>query len=264
MFGLKGLLMRILNSDFSLESFFERLKVEQSLLLLDYDGTLAPFHVDPAKAVPYPGVIGLLEKILESTRTRLVIISGRAIDSLLPLLPLSSLPEIWGCHGGERQTAQKRSTQLLSEKQQQGVCIVQELVRKTASENRCEIKPLSIAVHWRGCSETEIERVIQSLQFECDLYDLERHEFDGGIEFRAPGVDKGGAIETLLQEVGPNCPVAYAGDDATDEHAFEALGDRGLKILVRKEIRPTLADIQLEPPGALLEFLERWALAVTS
>ena len=32
-------------------------------LLLDYDGTLAPFHIDPAEARPYPGVEPLLDRI---------------------------------------------------------------------------------------------------------------------------------------------------------------------------------------------------------
>jgi len=254
--------MQLLNPKFSLEEFLKKLEVERSLLLLDYDGTLAPFQIDPEKAVPYPGVVERLEKIMESARTRLIIVSGRAIDSLLPLLPLDPLPEIWGCHGGERLVAGKKSVKALSEKQQQGILTAKELVRGTASENRCEIKPLSIAVHWRGCSKEEIAAVRRVLQIDATPYDLEKHEFDGGIEFRIKDMNKGGAISTIKKEVGSAPLLAYAGDDATDEEAFEALGSRGLKILVRKEFRSTLADIQLIPPKELLAFLDRWIDAV--
>ena len=36
-------------------------KAPAALLMLDYDGTLAPFRVDPAQARPYPGIAETLE-----------------------------------------------------------------------------------------------------------------------------------------------------------------------------------------------------------
>jgi len=51
---------------------------------------------------------------------------------------------------------------------------------------------------------------------------------------------------------------AYLGDDLTDEDAFKQLGQRGLKVLVRKVLRDTLADIWLEPPDELIWFLKKW------
>jgi len=52
--------------------------------------------------------------------------------------------------------------------------------------------------------------------------------------------------------------MAYLGDDITDEDAFQALGNRGLKVLVRQEPRQTLADIQIKPPDDLFKFLDKW------
>jgi trehalose-6-phosphatase len=69
------------------------------------------------------------------------------------------------------------------------------------------------------------------------LTPMELLEFDGGIEMRMPGRDKGDAVRTILDEIGPEAPVAYLGDDATDERAFLALGTRGLSVLVRPESR---------------------------
>jgi trehalose-phosphatase len=72
------------------------------LLLLDYDGTLAPFYSDRYKAFPYQGVTELLQTIMGLERTRIVLVSGRRAAELPPLLGLSQAPEIWGSHGLER------------------------------------------------------------------------------------------------------------------------------------------------------------------
>ena len=65
-------------------SFFARLaRAPRAALLLDYDGTLAPFHVDPAQALPYPGVRTALDALIEQTDTRVVIVSGRWTRDLL-------------------------------------------------------------------------------------------------------------------------------------------------------------------------------------
>src|ERR1700722_3211344 len=73
-----------------------------SALLLDYDGTLSPFCLDPQKALPYPGVTALLQEVILNRRTRVVIITGRNALEVIPLLAVHPSPEIWGCHGLER------------------------------------------------------------------------------------------------------------------------------------------------------------------
>ncbi|MGA9496385.1 MAG: hypothetical protein WBV41_11045, partial [Terriglobales bacterium] len=47
----------------------------QSALLLDYDGTLAPFHTQRDQAYPYPGVALILQEIVRNGRTRVVVIT---------------------------------------------------------------------------------------------------------------------------------------------------------------------------------------------
>src|SRR5689334_11644122 len=46
-------------------------------LLLDYDGTLAPFRADRMLAVPYPGVRAALAPLVGRPRHHLAIVSGR-------------------------------------------------------------------------------------------------------------------------------------------------------------------------------------------
>ena len=71
-------------------------------MLLDYDGTLAPFRVDRFRARPWAGVRELLAGIQNQGRTRMVVVSGRPAEEILPLLALEPAPEVWGLHGSER------------------------------------------------------------------------------------------------------------------------------------------------------------------
>ena len=48
------------------------------------------------------------------------------------------------------------------------------------------------------------------------------------------------------------------GDDLTDEDAFKAIKDNGLGILVRKKYRNSAADVWLQPPDQLMQFLNYW------
>src|SRR5581483_3447129 len=94
--------MRLLKDEISLNTFFYTLQKKPSLLFLDYDGTLSPFKIDPLEATPYPGVMELIGKIMQEGKTKVVIVSGRAMQDLIPLISMVPLPELWGSHGGER------------------------------------------------------------------------------------------------------------------------------------------------------------------
>ena len=85
------------------ESFLENVaRSPRSLLMLDFDGTLAPFQMDRGKAFPYPGIKSVLQEILEIGKTRVVIVSGRDATDLIPLLAVEPHPEVWGLHGLQR------------------------------------------------------------------------------------------------------------------------------------------------------------------
>src|ERR1700755_1492520 len=60
----------------------------ERVLMLDYDGTLAPFHARPELAVPYPEASAALRDIVRAGGTRVVIVSGRPADEVPPLLGL--------------------------------------------------------------------------------------------------------------------------------------------------------------------------------
>jgi len=258
--------MRILKPSIHLKDFFEKLaKASNAVLMLDYDGTLAPFKIDPKEAFPYEGVEMRLNKIIRSN-TRVVIISGRAIKDLIFLLSMDPLPEIWGSHGAERlKKGNVYSQAQVGQEVYEGLAQAKMRLATYIDPSRCEFKPLSMAVHWRGLSEDKIkqisENILQDWTNLLESHRLEIHAFDGGLELRPQGINKGIAVDVILKDAGPDFAAAYLGDDATDEEAFEMLGEKGLNVLVRKDIRPTKADIQLIPPQELLKFLDQWQMA---
>ena len=234
-------------------------------LLLDYDGTLAPFRVRRDAAVPHPEVRAILTEIISVGRTRVVIISGRALVDLRPLLGLEPPPEMWGCHGWERLTPDGRYFQ-----PELPVAVGNTLANArqwATSQNladRCETKPTSIAIHWRGLPADEIAALrgrVQAAWERLAKDGMEIHAFDGGLELRAAGRNKGFAVAQILREIEDEAIIAYAGDDRTDEDAFQALHDRGLSVLVRPEYRETAAEVWLRPPDELVRFLRAWLVA---
>lgn len=238
----------------------------RSLLLLDYDGTLAPFRKERDRALPYPGVAAVLQEIVRNGRTRLVIISGREASDAIPLLGIHPSPEVWGLHGLQRlKPSGKAEIPDLDQRIPEALSVADDWLEYQGLRHAAEFKTGSIAVHWRGVDECEAEavrgRVLLGWVPIAERFGLDLLEFDGGIEIRPPQADKGDAVRTLLREVDPNTPAAYLGDDNTDEPAFRAINGRGLSVLVRPRWRGTAARLWFQPPAELLEFLTQWLQA---
>ncbi len=247
-----------------LEPFLRKVaKAPESALLLDYDGTLAPFQSQRDQAYPYPGVALLLQEIVRDRRTRVVVISGRDATEVLPLLNVHPSPEVWGVHGLQR-LKPDGSTEMpqLDERTLEGLSDAERWLGYQELLHTAEFKAGSIAVHWRGLSDNDTEALRARVRLGWRPIAKQRHldllEFDGGLEIRARAADKGEAVRAFLEEIGADAPIAYLGDDTTDESAFKALQGRGLTILVRPKWRTTSAQFWLKPPEELLDFLSLW------
>ena len=74
--------------------FFDQLcRSRERVLLLDYDGTIAPFSANRHRALPYSTVPELLDCIMSTCHTRVALITGRAAREIPPLLGLNPHPE---------------------------------------------------------------------------------------------------------------------------------------------------------------------------
>lgn len=239
---------------------------EKRVLLLDYDGTIAPFSRDRRCAFPYPEIPGLLRRIMTECDTRLIMVSDRIAQELPPLLGITPLPEIWGNHGlqriypdGHYEEEEVDGAVLQAVAQAEADLAMEGLAHLTES------KLASVAVHWRGLQpssvleiRTKAYRVLEPLAFRTGLL---LTEFDGGIGFRLRSANKGRVVCTLLSEIGPEVPIAYVGDDITDEDAFRALNGRGLTMRVGPKQRFSAAQSWLREPRELFQFLNEWIRA---
>lgn len=252
-------------------AFWSRLRAaRRSVLMLDYDGTLAPFRNERLDAYPYPGVGDRLAALSTHPGVRLALVSGRPARELHGML--ATLPgfggriEIWGDHGQERlREDSSYSLREVGAVERRVMDLAKEEVSRLGFSSAIEAKPASLAVHWRALPPGDRIRLRSAVE---KLYVEHGHdtglgllEFDGGIELRLRNGGKGHAVTQILSEEPPGIPAAYLGDDVTDEDAFRAAGRQTLSILVRVEPRESSARFWLKPPEDLLTFLDSWIQA---
>ncbi|HEY1015780.1 MAG TPA: trehalose-phosphatase [Herpetosiphonaceae bacterium] len=246
------------------EPFFTAVQSSpQRLLLLDFDGTLAPFHPIRHHTRMYPGIAAVLDAMLQVAHSRIIIISGRSVTDLLPLLTLSRIPEIWGSHGGERRFPDGQMVHPLLDQQSQAALIeIHAWARNKGWAGQIDQKPAGIAFHWRGlpCAEQAAmaSAILATWQRLLAPTRLTLHAFDGGLEIRPRDHHKGQAVQQILAELQAPAFVTYLGDDLTDEDAFRAIQGSGHSILVRDSYRPTVARFWLRPPTQLHYFFDAW------
>lgn len=233
-----------------------------SLLMLDYDGTLAPFREDRMQALPWPGVAERLDRLSTMPSVHLALVTGRSARELASLLPTQHSVEIWGSHGREHLTADGMYTSAnLAPAQQTALDQLEKALDEAGLAAQVERKPASLAAHWRGLPPDATRKVEEVAR---DAYratakpaGLQLLVFDGGIEVRSDSIHKGHAALHMLTRF-PTATAAYLGDDITDEDAFAVLRGRVLTLLVRAEPRPSQAAYWLRPPQDLLAFLDAW------
>lgn len=255
----------------SINDSFRRIRsrmaaARKNVLILDYDGTLAPFRIDPAKAVPYPGVVEALAKI-QNAGGPLFILTGREPEEVRILLGIIPPPEIWGCHGAVRllQDGSRENPEIavaarikLYDAEREALAL---------GIGRVERKTTSVALHWRGeCEEdeTRMRRAIAEAWGRMGHAGFSVEKFDGGLEMRMEGFDKGRAVAAIMAKFTQQDFAAFLGDDQTDEEGFAMIRKLGgLGVLVRQKCRDTAAALWLKPPEALMAFLELWLKGVT-
>jgi trehalose-phosphatase len=243
--------------------FWERVRTSKHrCLVLDYDGTLAPFRKNRMDAVPLDGIVELLVRIRDSDGTDLALMTGRPLDELLILLGDLGVP-ISASQGVEFHSPDGRRTRHhISPRQEERLQRAQEEAAALGLGHAIERKAASVALHTRPMEADEAERAERELSAvwsrDAGEYGLECLHFKGGIEIRLAGVDKGTALDTLLESSPAGTFCVYVGDDTTDEDAFRAVRDRGIGIRVGDPREETQATGHLADPEAVREFLREW------
>jgi len=199
------------------------------VLLLDFDGTLAPIVERPETARIPQETRDALERLSEAQGTAIAVVSGRSLLDARHRVGLPALAyagnhgmEIYGAgiHRVHEGAAEARPSLDLA-----AARLTAEL--RDVPGAIVENKRLTLSVHYRMVERARVKevrrRVLAAVQERADLRTAEGEEV---LEVR-PRVDwhKGRAVEFLLEvlQVGEDALVLYLGDDATDEDAFRAL-----------------------------------------
>ena len=185
---------------------WERLRTApRSVLMLDYDGTLAPFHVNRFEATTYPGVEDRLAILSALSPVRLVLVSGRSAQELRDVLRPDIRVEIWGSHGRE-QLKSDGSYELfaLNPKQQAALEQLGLEMSTLGFAKTLEVKPASLAIHWRSFEPATQEQIRSSVHSVfgriAEPDGMHLLPFDGGLELRSSDRTKGTAVGQILSE----------------------------------------------------------------
>lgn len=230
--------------------------LDDAALFLDFDGTLVELAETPGGISPSDRLPDLLGRLRRRLDGRVAIVSGRSIDDLDRHLDSGGMA-VSGSHGLEIRLA---SGERLPLSLPHGLGRVRSEVNAYAEKVAgliAETKPAGVALHYRlAPGEADAaERFMRDLAASSGLA-LQRGKMV--IELRAPGADKGDAVQALMTE--PDFAGArpvFVGDDLTDEHAFDAAAMLGGAGILVGPARVTAATWRLDDVAAV----EAWLAA---
>ncbi len=236
---------------------------ERHILFLDYDQTISLF----SRPQQEPSVPELLHAIMTARKTRVILISElRAVD-VVSLLQMSPTPEIWGSCGLQRRDADGVCEIIdIPAEAREALTSVDLALEGEGLGELTEVEPGALVVRWNGMTRRvaeEIQERVHEAWLSIRSNWVVPREFEGGIQFRFPLWSKAEAIRHLLEEVQPEVPVAYLGDE-NSENVFRELTHRGFCVLIRSKFVATAADLWLQTPAEVIRFLSDWLQACTA
>ncbi len=232
-------------------------------LLLDFDGTLAPFSVDRDAATLAPRVRELLAAIAAQGATALAIVSGRRLAEIEERFD-GIEAHLIGEHGWEERLPGGARRRHLPSPRASALLDAAAASLGARLPPRClEVKRTAIVLHARGETPERVAELAREVAL-CHRplrhhAELDLREIDGGWELRARGHDKGTAVGAVVARLGGPTFAVYLGDDETDEDAFGAVAPLGFGVRVGSGDRPTRARARLPGVPAVEEFLALWA-----
>ena len=235
---------------------------EHRLLLLDYDGTIAPIRIRHEEAPPHPRIGPLLDELTTSETTSVTIISGRPIADLERFLGPRPLTLV-GEHGWE--TRRPDGLVFREPLPVDGDAALERAVAAATAAglgSHLERKRCSVVLHTRelpAVRAREVETACGHLwETETGHGGLRLDRTGGGLELRAAGRTKGSATRDLIAASWPGSLAVYLGDEASDEEAFAEVEPEGFAIRVGPEERSSRAPSRLPSVDAVAVFLETW------
>ena len=243
-----------------------------TLVGLDFDGTLAPIVDDPEQAYADRAAVTALGRLGARVRA-VVVITGRPVRTAVRLGGFDSVPGLGGMvvlgqYGVERWDAEGNSF-VIPPEPPEIAAVADELPGLLAElglgEARIEHKGRAIGVHTRTLPDPEaaFTQLAEPVRALATSHGLRIEPGKHVWEIRAPGVDKGAALRSFVTEVGAR-QVIFAGDDLGDLPAFDAvrqLRDEGIEGLLvcsasyEEDALVEISDVILDGPAGVAGWL---------
>ena len=191
-------------------------------LFLDVDGVLLEIADKPDAVLLPPGLMPILERLIDCCEGAVALISGRSLaflERMFDPLPVAMA----GLHGVERRMPDGK-IEVLETSETQLDALRKELAGFVSQrpEIGLEDKGMAIALHFRAAPARGAE-IFDYLERRLPEIAPNFHIQPGKMvyEVKPHGMDKGAAIELMLERppFAGRVPV-FAGDDVTDEHGF--------------------------------------------
>ena len=235
------------------------------LIALDFDGTLAPFVLDPLQARAVPGGLEALRAAAALEGVTVAVVSGRDLTTLGALTGTGPGDEVTliGSHGAETSLPGHHSlapdADFLDPESAALLRVLGEELEEIRSRYpsvRLEHKPAAVALHTRG-----VEPSAAAAATAATLAVGERHPGvhvmpgKNVVELTVREANKGNAVVALAQ-VSSSQATLYVGDDVTDERAFAALNPPSGDLTVKVGDGQTAATQRVPDPASVVQMLE--------
>ena len=255
------------NTDLNTEKLDEDtfIKIQQDyrtakkrLFILDYDGTLAGFKGRPEDAIPTKELMGILEKLSDNKKNKVVISSGRnqtTLEKWFGKLPITLAAE----HGAsyKEDGVWHKNLPLNQPWDNEIIDIIQSFVDKTP-RSKLEVKETALVWHYRNVdgwlASIREQQLLVALIAPCTRQNLQIMRGNKVIEVKSPYHNKGSEVRRILKNHSFDFILAM-GDDTTDEDTFRELPNEAytIKIGAISEI----ARYNLRSQTGTLPFLKR-------
>jgi trehalose 6-phosphate synthase/phosphatase len=252
-----GLLAKRLSTEMRRRLVNDYAGARRRLILLDYDGTLAPFCNKPEEARPGTDLLRLLEKAGGTNRNEVVLVSGRVKDNLedwFGKLGLGLIAE----HGLWLREKDGRWEMLecLSGEWKEEIRPILELYADRTPGAFVEEKSCALVYHYRKAEPelglTRARELMNNLVNLTSNLNLQVLEGNKVVEVKNIGINKGKAVSKWVTKENWGFILAV-GDDWTDEDIFSILPETAYSIKVG--LSHSQARFSLSSPQEVLSLL---------
>lgn len=238
---------------------------QRRLILLDYDGTLTGYAVNPSVVAPTGKLMMMLERLAQDPANDVVLISGRdkhTLEEWFGGLPIDMVAEhgLWAREKAGDWTM-LRSIACTPDAWKHSIRPILDLYTNRLPGSLVEEKDFSLAWHYRGADPEHAhirtsELLDHLLNFTMNR-DMQILLGNKVIEVRQTGVSKGIAARRWLDNPNQQYDFILAtGDDRTDEELFRELPDMSWSIKVVGDTSPSAARCWVESHDAMLALLD--------